>query len=67
MARTTVVVNSILPRQEAFLVDAPTPEASPHRWIQAYCSVWSAKSTVGPGSCALDIPEMGGEVTKDAT
>ena len=25
MARITVVINSILPRQEAFLVDAPTP------------------------------------------
>ena len=35
MARMTVVVNSILPRQEAFLVDAPTPNTSPHRWIQA--------------------------------
>ena len=35
VARTTVVTNGILPRQEAFLVDAPTPEASPHRWIQA--------------------------------
>ena len=35
MARMTVVVNSILPCQEAFLVDAPTPNTSPHRWIQA--------------------------------
>ena len=35
MARMTVFVSSILPCQEAFLVDAPTPEASPHRWIQA--------------------------------
>ena len=35
MARITVVTNSILPRQEAFLVDAPTPTTSPHRWIQA--------------------------------
>ena len=35
MARMTVVVNSILPCQEAFLVDAPTPGTSPHRWIQA--------------------------------
>ncbi len=34
MARMTVVVNSILPCQEAFLVDAPTPNTSPHRWIQ---------------------------------
>ena len=34
MARMTVFVSSILPCQEAFLVDAPTPEASPHRWIQ---------------------------------
>ena len=31
----TVVVNSILPRQEAFLVDATTPTTSPLRWIQA--------------------------------
>ena len=29
------VLDSILPRQEAFLVDAPTPTTSPHRWIQA--------------------------------
>ena len=35
MARMTVTSNSILPRQEAFLVDAPTPTTSPHRWIQA--------------------------------
>ena len=35
MARMTVVTNGILPCQEAFLVDAPTPEASPRRWIQA--------------------------------
>ena len=35
MARITVVINSILPRQEAFLVDAPTPARSPRRWIQA--------------------------------
>ena len=35
MARMTVFVSSILPCQEAFLVDAPTPSASPHRWIQA--------------------------------
>ena len=35
MARMTVVANSILPCQEAFLVDAPTPGTSPHRWIQA--------------------------------
>ena len=35
MARMTVFTNSILPCQEAFLVDAPTPEASPRRWIQA--------------------------------
>ena len=35
MARTTVDTNGILPCQEAFLVDAPTPQASPHRWIQA--------------------------------
>ena len=35
VARMTVVLDSILPCQEAFLVDAPTPEASPHRWIQA--------------------------------
>ncbi len=38
MARMTVVVNSILPCQEAFLVDAPTPNTSPHRWIQAKLS-----------------------------
>ena len=36
MARMTAFVSSILPCQEAFLVDAPTPSASPHRWIQAY-------------------------------
>ena len=35
MARTTVDTNGILPCQEAFLVDAPTPQASPRRWIQA--------------------------------
>ena len=35
MARTTVDTNGILPCQEAFLVDAPTPQASPYRWIQA--------------------------------
>ena len=35
VARITVVTNSILPCQEAFLVDAPTPSASPRRWIQA--------------------------------
>ena len=35
MARTCVIANRILPCQEAFLVDAPTPERSPHRWIQA--------------------------------
>ena len=26
---------TIVADQEAFLVDAPTPQASPHRWIQA--------------------------------
>ena len=31
----TVTANSILPRQEAFPVDAPTPQRSPRRWIQA--------------------------------
>ena len=35
MARMTVTSNSILPCQKAFLVDAPTPGASPHQWIQA--------------------------------
>ena len=35
MARMTALFNGILPCQEAFLVDAPTPEASPRRWIQA--------------------------------
>ena len=35
MARMTAFVSSILPCQEAFLVDAPTPTTSPHRWIQA--------------------------------
>ena len=35
MARTTVLLNGILLRQEAFLVDTPTPAASPRRWIQA--------------------------------
>ena len=34
-ARMLGYLNGILPCQEAFLVDAPTPEASPHRWIQA--------------------------------
>ena len=43
MARMTVVLDSILPRQEAFLVDAPTPTTSPHRWIQV-------KSTKPPGT-----------------
>ena len=38
MARTTIMLDSILPRQEAFLVDAPTPSASPHRWIQGKTS-----------------------------
>ena len=35
MARMTVVTNSILPCQEAFPVDAPTPLRPPLRWIQA--------------------------------
>ena len=35
MARMVDYLNTILPCQEAFLVDAPTPRASPHRWIQA--------------------------------
>ena len=35
MFEMPVVNNSILPCQEAFLVDAPTPNTSPHRWIQA--------------------------------
>ena len=35
MFEMPVKFNSILPCQEAFLVDAPTPNTSPHRWIQA--------------------------------
>ena len=35
MARMIAIDNGILPCQEAFLVDAPTPAASPRRWIQA--------------------------------
>ena len=35
MARITVIDNGILPCQEAFLVDAPHPRTSQHRWIQA--------------------------------
>ena len=35
MARMTAMDNGILPCQEAFLVDAPHPETSPRRWIQA--------------------------------
>ena len=42
MFEMPVLSNSILPCQEAFLVDAPTPNTSPHRWIQAYscCKKW---------------------------
>ena len=46
VARMTVVVNSILPCQEAFPVDAPHPETSPRRWIQAK----------GLGECAVGAP-----------
>ena len=35
MARMIAIDNGILPCQEAFLVDAPHPETSPRRWIQA--------------------------------
>ena len=44
MARTTVDTNGILPCQEAFLVDAPTPQASPYRWIQAKASISPVES-----------------------
>ena len=35
MTRKRVIANSILPCQEALLVDAPTPSTPPLRWIQA--------------------------------
>ena len=40
MARILVIDNGILPCQEAFPVDAPTPRTSPRRWIQAKCGHW---------------------------
>ncbi len=36
--------NSILPCQEAFLVDAPTPNTPPRRWIQAKQKHWRSIS-----------------------
>ena len=65
MARTTVVLDSILPRHEAFLVDAPTPQASPRRWIQAkneFCShlclygtKWKCSRLVTHQASAADV------------
>ena len=43
---------TIVADQEAFLVDAPTPQASPHRWIQA-------KSKIVEISTILAVP-LGG-------